>query len=1803
MVKKVISLLLASVIPITSMGVPVSANDSKEVIKIEKEVSTLQASEDERKISFNNDWKFILDEQNGAAEVNYDDSAWRNLTLPHDWSIEFDFNKDSPASYEGGFLDGGIGWYRKTFVLPESMNNKEINIDFDGVYMDSTVYVNGTAVGNRPYGYVSFSYDIADLLYKDGRENVIAVRVNNRQPSSRWYSGSGIYRNVWLTVTEGVNVDRYGTYAYVENFATVHDENRDYTEDANVNVETTVNNDTDTAKEASVVTSFYNPSGKKVASETQEPITIEANASHTFKDVVKVKNPDLWGVETPNLYNIVTEVKVGEEVVDTYETDFGIRYTTFTPDNGFYLNGEYMKLNGVCMHHDLGALGAAVNYRAIERQMQMMKDMGVNAIRITHNPPSPEIIEICNKLGLMTIVETFDGWAQSKKAYDYGRFFNTWAERDVKDILGMYKNDPSVIMWSLGNEVWDNGASGLNTAKNLNKWAKEVDTTRPTTIGEDRLRNPSQFENSTVPAINDVFDIVGYNYGEDNFDYTKEVARPNWTVMTSESASAVRSRGIYAHPKEFKKSHMHEDLQQSSYDNDSVSWGRFAEESWKYNRDREFVLGEFVWTGFDYIGEPTPYFTNGYFPAKSSYFGAVDTAGFEKDAFYYYQSQWSDKDVLHLLPHWNWENDDSIKIDGDKINVWAYTNAEEVELFLNGESVGKKSYEKKVTDYGMEYLEREDGKTYLEWDVPYVPGTLEAVGYKNGVEVSRDIIKTASEPAALKVSADRQVIDADGKDLSFITIDVVDKDGNIVPTASNLINFEVVGDGELVGVDNGNAATTERYKDNKRSAFSGKALGILQSKDNAGVITLKVTSPGLEPAVINVFTTEEGVDEKEIIGFDAMEISLSKGDKTPELPNKINAVLGNGDKKEVKVKWDEISEEDLNKAGTFKVYGKVKGTDIAPYITIIVKDIVAIRDYTTATSIGVKPQLPSEIDVIYTDGSSVKSNVTWEEISNEQLSKVGTFEVLGNVQNINTDIKAKAIIRVTDDVSKINIASKDLGAKAFASYINPSDPVETVNDGIVSYGQGASKNRWANWQPAPYRTEDHVGINFGDEKNVNNMEVYFYSENEGCLVPERVSVEYLNADGTWMEVSNIKVSEIASNDAENPTKITFDAVKTSQIRVNMYHSGGGTYSCMGLTEIKIYSNEPAISNDATLSSIKVDGKEIEGLEATKFNYNVNLPYSKNIPVIEAINTNNASVMVIPPTKLPGQGKIEVVAENGVTKNIYTIAITMEEPKLSEVILSADNTNITQDDIVPLNIKGILESGEEITSVDMQKVYSYSDENLVSVIENSLYAYEPGVVTINVVANYKGNEVKSNDLKFEIAKNNVEKNIVSFDGVEVLTDKGQEPKLPEKVKANYDVGLSKMVNVVWDNISEEYYADYGSFGVSGNVENTDIKAKATVTVKGIVAADTISLTTLIGEIPELQDRVEMHYSDGTSETVDVVWDEISQEQVNTIGEFTVNGDIGRGEVKAKASVRVTDKYFAERNIALTQNGFVYPKAQGSFEPSGNDSIDSVNNGTISYNSNPHDRWTNWSGTNNEDWVSITFGSSDPIAFYVDSMDIYYYTDHGSAVPATSKIQYWNGTDWVDVSGQEMSANPPVSNGLTTYTFDKVKTERLRVVMTREEGKCIGITEMKVMRKEPIKNNEAQLTNIKLNNEPLKDFNEEKLEYNLTLKAGETFPEVTAETDNNSAITIIPATNVTKATTIIVKSEDATISKTYKINFKLEEIIGDFNKNGKIDIGDLSIVSKNYGQNNPKYDINKDGIVDNYEINYITAKILE
>ncbi len=787
------------------------------------------------------------------AQPGFDDSAWRKLDLPHDWGIEGPFKQEYPG--ETGKLPWwGVAWYRKSFDLPAggaAATDERVYLDVDGAMSYATVWCNGRLAGGWPYGYSSFRVDLTPFL-RAGARNTLAIRLDNPPDSSRWYPGGGIYRKVWLVKTPAIHVAQWGTKI------TTPEVGPDV---ATIKIETTIDNHGADKAELEVLTQLYllveNPRAGTF-SRGQSPCdivstaTIEPGQSATVSQPLLVTQPQLWSLAAPHRYVAVTQLRQGGKVIDEYETPFGIRKIEFTPGQGFRLNGERVPLNGVCMHHDLGALGAAFNVRAAERQLQILKEMGANALRTTHNPAAPELLELCDRLGMLVIGESFDCWHWGKTPNDYALLFNDWSERDLRAQIRRDRNHPSLILWSVGNEIVNvEHPENAEIAKRLVAIVHEEDRTRGATAGVNNT--PTGFN-----GYQKIFDVFGFNYRSMFYQKFRE-ATPELPVYGSETASTVSSRGEYFFPVTEPKGGGMEKFQMSSYDLYAPRWAWPPDAEFKWLDETPATLGEFVWTGFDYLGEPTPY-TDDWSnlmniqdpeqkeklraeleamsklgpPSRSSYFGIVDLAGFKKDRFYLYQARWRPElPLAHILPHWNWP-----EREGQVTPVHVYTSGDEAELFLNGVSLGRKK--RGPLEYRFRWNE-----------VTYAPGELKVVAYKNGQPWAEDTVHTTGPAAKIALQADRSALRADGLDLAFVTVSLTDKEGRTVPTASHPVAFEVSGAAELVATDNGDATSHVSFQSKQRSAYHGLVLAILRTKRGTpGPIRLQATAEGLESAEI-----------------------------------------------------------------------------------------------------------------------------------------------------------------------------------------------------------------------------------------------------------------------------------------------------------------------------------------------------------------------------------------------------------------------------------------------------------------------------------------------------------------------------------------------------------------------------------------------------------------------------------------------------------------------------------------------------------------------------------------------------------------------------------------------------------------------------------------------------------------------------------------------------------------------------------------------------------------------------------------
>ena len=801
-------------------------------------------------------WKFTREDAEEFANPDFNDAGWQSVRVPHDWAIygPFSINNDKQnvaitqdgqmeamehAGRTGGLPFVGPGWYRLEFEAPDYAEGKSCRLVFDGAMSNADVYVNGKHAAFWPYGYNSFIVDATPYM-KAGETNHLAVRLENYNESSRWYPGAGLYRNVHLVVTEGAHIPDWGTYIVTSELGGGYAKVQQKTE---FNVP-----EGKSFTDYRIETRLINADGNTVARDERNASKYDANV---FTQEFIVDNPQLWTTETPNLYTSVTRIYEGDVLTDEVSNSFGIRTIEIRPDEGFFLNGQKTVFKGVCNHHDLGPLGAIANEAGIRRQVRMLKDMGCNAIRTSHNMPAPELVKACDEMGMMLMAETFDCWLTPKVQNGYNLYFTEWAEKDLVNLIRHYRNSPAVVMWCVGNEVPDQwpGDKGAKIALWLQQICHREDPTRPVTMGMDQ---PGTVINNNVAAV---FDVPGFNYRPHWYqeNYRK---LPQRLILGSETASTVSSRGVYKFPVERRSMAKYPDHQSSSYDVEHCDWSNLPEDDFVQHEDLPYCMGEFVWTGFDYLGEPTPYYTD--WPSHSSLFGIIDLAGLPKDRYYLYRSHWNkDEETLHMLPHWNWEGRE-----GEVTPVFVYTNYPSAELFINGKSQGRRTKDLTVNVHNsadsvsMVTFKRQQRYRLMWMDTVYEPGTVKVVAYDaEGNVAAEKEMHTAGKPYAIELEADRAVIKADGKDLSFVTVKVVDKDGNLCPNAANEIVFKVKGAGSYCAGANGDPVSLESFQEPHMRVFGGMMTAIVSSSEEPGEIVLEALSKGVRKGVV-VITTQ-----------------------------------------------------------------------------------------------------------------------------------------------------------------------------------------------------------------------------------------------------------------------------------------------------------------------------------------------------------------------------------------------------------------------------------------------------------------------------------------------------------------------------------------------------------------------------------------------------------------------------------------------------------------------------------------------------------------------------------------------------------------------------------------------------------------------------------------------------------------------------------------------------------------------------------------------------------------------------------
>lgn len=779
---------------------------------------------------FDFNWKFQLGDIQSADGYEFDDTDWRDLDVPHDWSIEGEISEDATAEGNGGYFPTGIGWYRKHFNISKTDLNQVVWIEFDGIYMNSDVWINGKHLGKYPYGYSSFHYDLTPYLNEG--ENIIAVKVDNsKQPNSRWYTGSGIYRHVWLTKQNLIHFAHWGVYVTTPLVSK---------DSALVEINTNIDNEFELLKNGKIISTLINDKGILIATDEVE-FLVEAKKNTVVNQKLEIKSPQLWSISSPHLYKLNQKIILDDLEVDKKITTVGIRNIEYDTDKGFILNGEHLKMNGVCLHHDGGSVGAAVPTGLWEYRLKILKEMGCNAIRASHNPPSPEFLDLCDEMGFLVMDESFDEWTIGKREHTYHEYFDEWYQKDLIAMLHRDRNHPSIVMWSVGNEIPDQKTEkGAKTLKTLIDICHKEDPTRPVTSACDNIA--ADGGSTTLEFLNGL-DIVGYNY-VDRWHERRELYfsldrnnNPNWKMVGTENGSNHgNNRGSYSLGDDTNSIN-------PDYNYSMIN----SEQLWKFVKTNDYVIGDFMWTGIDYLGESR-------WPGISRSFAPIDLCGFPKDGYYFYQSQWTTEPMVHLFPHWNWEGRE-----GQIIPVICYTNCSEVELFLNGKSYGEKRLEfprqghaGAWNKYANPVVNPTTSDLHLQWDIPYEPGIIKAVGKKNGKVVSTFEIKTSGIPHRIKLSTEQNVLHAGEREVSNIKIEILDEEGNIVPTANNLVTFSIEGKGKIIGVGNGNPQDHNSFKISQRNAFNGLCQVVVQSNENKGNIKVIAKSEGLKEATLEI---------------------------------------------------------------------------------------------------------------------------------------------------------------------------------------------------------------------------------------------------------------------------------------------------------------------------------------------------------------------------------------------------------------------------------------------------------------------------------------------------------------------------------------------------------------------------------------------------------------------------------------------------------------------------------------------------------------------------------------------------------------------------------------------------------------------------------------------------------------------------------------------------------------------------------------------------------------------------------------
>lgn len=1416
--RRLLSGVLAGVLVVTGLGMSIRTEAGE---TIAGEMQTVQVSDtidDSREINFNDGWKFYLGTSANAQDPNFNDSGWDDVTLPHDFSIFQNFTTNGEA--ESGFLPGGTGWYRKSFTLPENLSEKQFYINFDGVYMNAYVYVNGTYVGEHHYGYTDFSFDITDYLTCDGTtENVIAVKAVNNVPSSRWYSGSGIYRDVTLFVTDQVHVDLNGTKVTTPDIASG-------TGTVNVDVDV-VNNGTDSA--AVTVTNTITAKGSDTVLATGETsVSVNAEATATAAASLSVSDPKLWDINHPNLYVVHTVLSVNGQETDSYDTTFGFRYFSFD-SSGFHLNGENVKLNGVCLHHDQGALGSAAYYDAMYRQLSKMKDMGCNAIRTSHNPADKHFIEICNELGLLVIEEAFDGLVDPKNgnSNDFSVYFEseigtdnflyggtgmTYAEYAATSMVKRDRNAPSIIAWSFGNEIqegtyWNNADRYDEIAAEFITWVNGADGTRPVTSGDNNRGSDSRL----VDVINTITasgGIAGFNYANSTatlYSLAQSYGGSTGAIIAAETSSATNSRGIYS--SQNNNSSADGNYHLTSYDSSCVSWGITAHDSIYNTYQYDCVAGEFIWTGFDYIGEPTPWNGTGSGTVSggsgatpnSSYFGAVETTGFEKDTYYLYRSQWNKAETtLHLVTAWDSGN---MMTTSSKTPVWVYSNAPTVKLYRDGTLIGTATREAHTSAAGHTYYtytttsnnssicttssgSGADG-LYAVFNVAFTEGTLSAKAFDtDGNEITltgnsgKNTVTTPGTVSKLNISQDKTEVAADGSSLVYITVDVTDANGNLDTTAANTINFTLSGNGEIVGVDNGDQATTAKYQQSsvltsttsaKIAAYAGKALVIVKSTKDAGSFTVNVTSDGLTGGSVSVTTTasDESGSESGLASYQMVRDYTVKAGTVPELGTAAVGIMADGTEKTGTIVWDSISEDIYGTPGDYVINGTLTFAGEDPISVTcrlhVIGNVIALRNISTVTTPGTIPALTDKVAGVLADGTLCgEFTVTWDGMTESQFATVGDVVIVSGTAVIFGDetLPVTASVRVTEEVAteSENIAPQYLTLEQDIASGNQSDVLTSITNGTTKPGDNTNE-RWTNWNNRTTSATATLTMIWATAHSISGVNLYYYYDN-CCAYPEDITFSYSLNGVDYIEIE-AAAELVESYSLGAQYSYTFaEVVNPVAIKVTFTQQNGTSGSnCVGLTEMEVmtYAGSVEYNTSSVLSQITADGEAIADFDANTYAYEV------EGSVIAAASEANAGITILP--EYEGVIRILTISEDGQSTSTYEITVGTEESCMHENVetVNAQQATCTKDgytgDKVCKDCGTTIEEGTAVPAAG----HSWNDGE----VTKEATAEESGIMmyTCTVCGSTKTEEIPALGVVKEVPE--VSLSVTAEDGVLVL----------------------------------------------------------------------------------------------------------------------------------------------------------------------------------------------------------------------------------------------------------------------------------------------------------------------------------------------------------------------------------------------------------------------------------------------------